>query len=326
MTIRIHLTPEDLAETRFAFSPVWEAVQSVEALDEPGKYVFHLPWIDRAREAVRGLELEPLRVLLSYPHGYRVDFVTPPPSGPYPDLDEELERIRATPHEIVRREIGRTFPNGDVPEAARPFVDDTGPALERLAEVLRGYWDATLAEHWPRLRALLEGDVLYRAKRLALEGAEGLFGDLHPAVSWKDGVLSVDKRHDVDVTPGGRGLVLIPVAFACPKCTVISDPPWQPTLTYTPRAIATLWDSDRPSSEGVLDELVGETRAAILRALEIPMTTTEMASRLGVTPGAVSQQLAVLRRAGVVDAHRSGRGVYSELTPLGESLVGLLDA
>jgi DNA-binding transcriptional ArsR family regulator len=70
---------------------------------------------------------------------------------------------------------------------------------------------------------------------------------------------------------------------------------------------------------------VGETRAAILRALEIPMTTTEMASRLGVTPGAVSQQLAMLRRAGVVDAHRSGRGVYSELTPLGASLVELLD-
>ena len=56
------------------------------------------------------------------------------------------------------------------------------------------------------------------------------------------------------------------------------------------------------------------------------MTTTEVASRLGVTPGAVSQQLAMLRRAGVVDAHRSGRGVYSELTPLGTSLLALLDA
>jgi DNA-binding transcriptional ArsR family regulator len=199
-------------------------------------------------------------------------------------------------------------------------------ALERLTAALRSYWGATLASYWPRLRALLEGDLLYRAKRLALEGADGLFGDLHPSVSWKDGVLSVDKRVDLDVEPGGRGLLLIPVAFACPKCSVITDPPWQPTLTYTPRAIATLWDADRAPAEGVLDELVGDTRAAILRALEIPMTTTEVASRLGVTPGAVSQQLAMLRRAGVVDAHRSGRGVYSELTPLGTSLLALLDA
>jgi len=324
--IRIHLTPEDLAETRFAFSPVWEAVQSVEALSNPGKYVFHLPWIDQARGSVGELDLEPLHALLSYPHGYRVDFITPPPEGPYPDFDEELGRILATPHDIVRREIGLMYPDGDVPDAARMFVDDPGAALERLTAALRSYWGATLASHWPRLRALLEGDLLYRAKRLALEGADGLFGDLHPSVSWKDGVLSVDKRVDLDVEPGGRGLLLIPVAFACPKCSVITDPPWQPTLTYTPRAIATLWDADRAPAEGVLDELVGDTRAAILRALEIPMTTTEVASRLGVTPGAVSQQLAMLRRAGVVDAHRSGRGVYSELTPLGTSLLALLDA
>ncbi len=324
--IRIHLTPEDLAETRFAFSPVWEAVQSVEALSHPDKYVFHLPWIGRAREAVLDLDLEPLQTLLSYPHGYRADFVTPPPNGPYPDFDEELERIRATPADAVRHEIGLTFPDGDVPEAVRGFVDDPEAAIERLVATLRAYWDATLAEHWPRLRALLEGDLLYRAKRLALEGAEGLFGDLHPSVSWKDGVLSVDKKWEVEVEPGGRGLLLIPVAFACPKCAVITDPPYQPTLTYTPRAIATLWDTDRAPAEGALDELVGETRAAILRTLEIPMTTTEVASRLGVTPGAVSQQLALLRRAGVIDAHRSGRGVYSELTPLGASLVSLLDA
>jgi DNA-binding transcriptional ArsR family regulator len=323
--IRIHLTPEDLAETRFAFSPVWEAVQSVEALMHPGKYVFHLPWIDQARGAARDLDLEPLRALLSYPHGYRADFVTPPPEGPYPDFEEELQRILATPSDIVRLEVGKTYPDGDMPGAARVFVDDPEGSLRRLTETLRAYWDATLAEHWPRLRALLEGDVLYRAKRLALEGAEGLFGDIHPSVTWADGVLTIDKRWEAEVEPGGRGLLLIPVAFSCPKCSVISDPPWQPTLVYTPRAIATLWDTDRTAADGVLDELVGETRAAILRALEIPMTTTEMASRLGVTPGAVSQQLSVLRRAGVVEAHRSGRGVYSELTSLGQSLVGLLD-
>ncbi len=323
--IRVHLTPEDLAETRFAFSPVWEAVQSVEALSNPGKFVFHLPWIDQARRVAGDLDLEPLRALLSYANGYRADFVTPPPDGPYPDFEEELQRILATPSDIVRREVGLTYPKGDLPAAARAFVADPEGSLRRLTDSLRAYWDATLAEHWPRLRALLEGDVLYRAKRLALEGAEGLFGDLHPSVTWNDGVLTIDKHWEADVAPGGRGLLLIPVAFSCPKCSVISDPPWQPTLVYTPRAIATLWDTARTPSEGVLDELVGETRAAILRALEIPMTTSEMASRLGVTPGAVSQQLSVLRRAGVVDAHRSGRGVYSELTPLGQSLLGLLD-
>jgi DNA-binding transcriptional ArsR family regulator len=73
-----------------------------------------------------------------------------------------------------------------------------------------------------------------------------------------------------------------------------------------------------------MDELIGGTRADLLRALEVPMTTTEIAERLHLTPAAVSQQLGLLRRAGVVDARRQGRGVYSSLTPQGRQLLELL--
>jgi DNA-binding transcriptional ArsR family regulator len=73
-----------------------------------------------------------------------------------------------------------------------------------------------------------------------------------------------------------------------------------------------------------MDELIGGTRADILRALESPMTTSEIARRLHLTPAAVSQQLGVLRRSGAVEADRVGRGVYSRLTPLGRSLLDLL--
>ena len=173
-----------------------------------------------------------------------MDFITPPPEGPYPEFEEELGRILATPQDIVRHEIGLTYPDGDVPTRLGCSSTIRAP-LSSAHRSLEEYWEATMASYWPRLRALLEGDLLYRAKRLALAGADGLFGDLHPSVSWKDGVLSVDKRVDLDVEPGGRGILLIPVAFACPKCSVITDLPLQPTLTYTPRAIATLWDADR---------------------------------------------------------------------------------
>lgn len=43
------------------------------------------------------------------------------------------------------------YPDGDVPDAARMFLDDPGAALERLTAALRNYWDATLASYWPRL-------------------------------------------------------------------------------------------------------------------------------------------------------------------------------
>jgi DNA-binding HxlR family transcriptional regulator len=324
--IRIRLSADDLAETRFAFSPVWELAESYLALQDPGKHVFHLPWINDARQRVADLDLEPIQALLVSNDGYRPDFVTPPPPGPYPDFDQEVRRILATPHDLVRHEVARMYEGRQMPRAARDFIEDPDAALRRLADSLAAYWDRTLAEHWPRLRGLLEGDVLYRAKRLALEGAEGLFQDLHPAVSWTNGILAVDKRHEGDLEPRGRGLLLLPVVFSCPTCTlVVCDPPWQPTMTYTPRGLANLWETERAPVDGILDELIGQTRASILRVLlEVPMTTSEVAAKLGVTPGAVSQQLAMLRRAGVLDSHRSGRGVYSELTPLGQSLVQLL--
>jgi DNA-binding transcriptional ArsR family regulator len=73
-----------------------------------------------------------------------------------------------------------------------------------------------------------------------------------------------------------------------------------------------------------MDELIGGTRADLLRVLEVPMTTGELARRLHLTPAAISQQLGLLRRAGVVDARRQGREVYTELTPEGRKLLDLL--
>ena len=327
MSIRIHLSHEDLAETRFAFSAVWEIVQSYGAVRHPSKSVFHLPWLNEHRPAIERLDLEPLEILLTNEGGYLPDFIMPPPEGPYPVLEDELERIRSTPRDVVAREVRHAFDGRDVPTPARRYLDEPVAALEALTDTMRSYWSVTIEPHWPRIRSLLEGDVLHRARVLALEGPEALFANLHPEATWRDGMLVLDKHAwDEDVKPDGRGILLIPLVFACPRLTVMWDDPWQPTVAYPPRGLATLWEPDRAREPGTaLLELVGESKAAILRTLEIPMTTTEVAVRIGVTPGAVSQQLAQLRRAGIVEANRNGRGVYSSLTPLGAQLVGLLE-
>lgn len=221
--------------------------------------------------------------------------------------------------------------NGPISPLAAAVAEDPEAGLARIAEQMRWYWDEALAPHWPRIRSLLEGDVLHRARQLALGGAASLFDDLHPAMSWHDGVVHIDKPHTCSVHKedqvaegGGRGLVLIPAVFAWPHFVTLLDPPWQPTLSYSPRGVANLWGEQPDDPVGVMDELIGETRASILRTLQVPMTTSELAQRLGVTAAAASQQLGLLRRAGVVEADRVGRGVYSRLTPLGTSLLELI--
>src|SRR3954462_1608707 len=54
---------EDLANVRFAVSPLTETMRSVNVLDDGGGHALHLPWIAQARERTRDLPLERLRAL-----------------------------------------------------------------------------------------------------------------------------------------------------------------------------------------------------------------------------------------------------------------------
>lgn len=325
MSIRIHLSADDLAEIRFAFSPTWELVMSAfKTLRDPAKHALHLPWVHEARRQLAGRDLELFLALASTEH-YVADFLTPPPETPFPEFEEELERIVSTPVEQVRREIRGMCEMSEAAMASlQHLADDPAAWLPTLGEQMREYWKLAVERHWPRIRALLEGDVMYRARQLALGGADQLFADLHPAVSFADGVVEIDKLYDQDVHPEGKGLLLIPGVFDWPGVAVLFGHGYQPTLSYSPRGIANLWDSAAPEQTGAMDELIGGTRADILRSLEVPMTTSEIAQRLHLTPAAVSQQLGLLRRAGVVEANRQGRGVYSALTDQGRRLLELL--
>ena len=321
--IRIRVCVEDLMQTRFAFSPLWETVASFRALVDPSRHVLHLPWMRHARRDLRGLDLNTLWALVR-PEGYIPDFLTPPPSTPFPYSSEEVDRVRNVPPERVREEVDRVRrqPRGSDP-ALEAYLDDPRVSVASLAEALAAYHERVIAPYWPRLHTLLEGDVLKRARTLAFEGPEALFPGLHRAVSYRQGVVEIEKGHEQDVDPDGRGILLIPVAFAWPDVYVISDAPWQPTLVYAPRGVARLWESERPAAGVAIEAALGRGRATVLKSLTVPSTTTEVARAMAASPGTVSQHLSRLRRAGLVEPHRRGRRVYYRLSPGGESLLDL---
>jgi DNA-binding transcriptional ArsR family regulator len=69
-----------------------------------------------------------------------------------------------------------------------------------------------------------------------------------------------------------------------------------------------------------LSDLIGPTRAEILRLLAEPTHTSALARRLGRSPGNVADHLKVLRDAGLVDARRAGRTVQYTRTQLGDAI------
>jgi DNA-binding transcriptional ArsR family regulator len=77
---------------------------------------------------------------------------------------------------------------------------------------------------------------------------------------------------------------------------------------------------------GDLDSLIGRTRAAILRRLDVPLTTTQVARDLHQSPSTVSEHLTVLRGNGLLISWRAGRGVLYRRTPLASSLLAASEA
>jgi hypothetical protein len=320
--ITLRFGPAALAHVRFAISPLTETRRSLRVLEDPGAGALHLPWAIEARRLTADLDLSLLRAL--DPSGvYTPDFVSPPPTSPLDEFEDQLAVVVATPPEQARAEVQRSYRRKPpMPAVLEPFVEDPAAGVAAVAELLRAYWDRALAPHWPRVRALLEGDVLHRARQMADGGAERLFADVDPTVSWADGVLSIDKRAQQSVDLEERGLLFVPSVFTWPDVVLVTDPKWQPTIVYPARGVGTLWDTGRAAAPDALGALLGKVRAGVLMALDRPRSTTDLARALGVSAGGVSQHLSVLREAGLVHGHRVGRMVLYLRSPAGDGLVG----
>ena len=122
---------------------------------------------------------------------------------------------------------------------------------------------------------------------------------------------------------GPDGVVLMPSIFNWPLVSPSRATSTQTIMLYPARGAATVWESGALAGgrEEAAEALLGAPRVRLLVALRSPATTTALARRLGVTPSAVSQHLAVLHRGGLVDKRRSGRAVLYQTTALGLALL-----
>ncbi|MFB9469411.1 DUF5937 family protein [Nonomuraea salmonea] len=336
----IEVGPLDVAHTRYAISPLGEAMNAlrVAAGEQPAGPL--RPWAERIapryRQLVREIpEVEALTTLFRR-DAYNADFIQPPPTGRRGnlaalttregDFAAELAVVRATPLERVRTELARNLAGMRRPPRHVQQILTAPDVLTRLADAIEAAWHALVEPDWPRLRTVLERDLVHRAGQLAMDGWAAALSDLDPRVRWRSeaerGVIEVrtgrrdvQERHRLD----GTGLLLMPTVFG----TLISyvEPPWPYALVYPARGVANLFGP--PPAHGgaaALARLIGPHRAQILRALAAPATTTQLVRQLGLSLGAVGGHLAVLRESGLITRTRTGRSVRYERTPLGDTL------
>ncbi|MFE9636270.1 DUF5937 family protein [Streptomyces sp. NPDC006463] len=316
--------PGDLLRCRFAVSPRWETQEAVRTLLRPHRQAYHLPWLRQVRAAAEGLDLRPLWLLMPRA-GHHPDFLSPSPLGPSVTFEEELARVRAADPQAAREDLRLSLvctPGALESDIGQRMLADPARAVRELADLTERAWEALIAPHWPRLRALLEADIVFHSRRLAAGGLQALFDGLHPDLRWYEetATLTIERPAHHDRSLDGQGLLLMPSAFVWPEVVGGYDPPWQPTLVYPARGVGALWTARAGPTPHALARLLGRARADVLCALHEPASTTALAHRLGLAPSTVSAHLTVLHAAGLLVCARHGHQVLYERTPLAIAL------
>ncbi|MGW9447700.1 DUF5937 family protein [Streptomyces sp. NPDC055632] len=323
MESELSFSAADLAQTRFAVSPLWEVVTSFRVLAQRSDSAPHQRWAAQVRPRIVRAGLDRGRLAALVPaHGYLADFLNPTPDGPFPTLGAELDAVRRTPAGQVREDLRKLVVEGGDGGRLQSLHDDPEAVLPKVADEIETYWELALAPYWARIQKVLEADVFHRARQVAEHGSARVLSELHETVRWDDGTLRLVRRHcALTREQTGSGLLLVPSVFVWPRVLTRSVHPDPPQLAYPARGFGAVWEPRTTASTDAVAAVLGRSRTLLLTSLDTPASTTQLATHSGLSAAGVSQHLIALRNAGLVTAHRSGRSVLYARTSVADQLL-----
>jgi DNA-binding transcriptional ArsR family regulator len=321
---RVRFTSDDVVQTRFCQvpGPLTETVLAFAELRSQPSRAASSRWSRQMRRALP-VTARPLLELIPE-RGSWPEFLHPPVH----DVDEGLEMISATPRAVIQKQLADTRRHFGHRASAwvRALADGDREARKILRTAIRDFYAACVAPCWPTIIQSFRADVAQRSSVLAEKGLAELFNNLHEDLAWRDQSLERSGRSLARAgKPGefwlnGRGLLLVPSALwtGPPLFSIRPQESCCSVLIYPARPVMV---SDNLGRHHDLADVLGATRAAVLRALRNPCGTAELAARLGISPSSASEHAASLRGADLIQTVRCGHAVRHSLTPLGRDLL-----
>jgi hypothetical protein len=150
----IRVTPEDLVNTRFSYSPLLELVMSYRVLTRQEHHGLYRRWVEDASQSVFDMEFPYLDALTSG-ESYIPDFLTPTPLTLVDDIEDELRLLLHTPTEWIQKSVQRLIDADGDSEIRSLFLVYPHELLIRLVEELRVLWVHTLEGHWSHMKSVL---------------------------------------------------------------------------------------------------------------------------------------------------------------------------
>ena len=304
---------EDLDQVRFVQSPLGHLIHGVHDGPCSRQSPWRQRWWARARRQV-SLNTGRLVPLINRAHPDAPAFLPLAIAGDgaaTPSFEQELDQLRATPPHLLGYRLGTTPVRTDEADRLiRGLRNQEDASLRAVVDGLLALYRATLMSDWPTITRHLQQDITQRETQARRHGTLTMLTNLHPELAWQPR----SAPHT-----GGRGLILTPCLFGQQRAhggpgadgtQVVIYPTAEPTAPF-----------GTPGDH--LAALLGPGRAAVLRALYTPASTSGLARRLGISAPTASTHTALLRNAGLVSTTRDGKSVRHELTAVGRQLVEL---
>lgn len=317
--IRIHFSAADLGRVVFPAepAPLWEAALAARALSASVTGESLSPVARRWRQVAAPLVSPSMRPLLKLiiPAGSFPDFLTPTvvASG----VKSAVELLSDTPTEVFRDELDERFPR-DTDPFLHSLRSGDAAARQALGTAVMDFHQNVLAQSSDEISRRYAADIAQRAHTLMHGGIETLLTDLHTDVKWSAPTLTVRANKSLDVHLRGRGLLLYPSPLTA-ECIIDDDPRRQPVLVY-PCADGLDTEPHDPDAD-TLAALLGRTRAAVLRSLVTPASTTQLARRIHISLASTSEHTRILRAAALITTRRSQGTSLHSLTPTAHTLL-----
>jgi DNA-binding transcriptional ArsR family regulator len=330
-----NLSPEQVA---FSYSAAHETMMALHVFHDCKHHPLHIPWVIDARRKINSTlkqEIEAFSFLYKRP---LVTFWALQGNSAFQSFEEGLRELESSPVEffyttIVETILNRKMADGQLlqqefvefacnrypesEEIINALVKKPEPIKQRFLNMLEEFWRICVKEDWNAIEELFLKDIADRGRTLMKDGALQLLGSLSQEIDIDPGeqkaIIRRISKEDIFFDKDDE-LLLTPSYFAWPHLFVNLHP----TVGINYSIMENEQEGARPMPpEDLLKffSTLGDfSRLQIVKYLaQQPRSTRELAGLMGMTEGAISKHIKLLKDAGLVKSKRESYYVFYHL-------------
>lgn len=355
MSFAFHVSNLSPEQVTFSYAAAHETMMALHVFHDCKHHPLHIRWVIRARKKMKPAlkqEIEAFSFLYKRPV---VTFWALQGNSAFQSFDDGLNELGSSSADSFRDTIMRTIlnPKGssadfkedlkleqDFLEAASnrypeskeiilALLNNPASIRQRFMDMLEEFWIHCVKDEWNRIEELFLKDIAFRGKKLMDEGVLQVLGSLSQEIdiyqSEKKAVIRRISKKDIYFDDGDE-LLLIPTYFAWPHLFINLHP--AAGINYS------IMENEREATRPMPPEdllkffqsLGDFSRMQIIKYIaQKPRSTRELAGLMGMTEGAISKHIKLLKDAGLVASKRESYYVFYYLLdqPFHEFPLGL---